>query len=147
MDNYVGSSAGSPDRFVNPLLMNIQTSMSEPSGPSGRAQYFDQGAQFVNAAQSFSGTLNQDRYNAENSSTTEARDSDDDPLQWVGANWEEVTRTFPNQWIVIKNGVVAAHSETVVGLREQIAHLSIECPFITKTGSGPIVWRTAYGRY
>jgi Family of unknown function (DUF5678) len=71
-------------------------------------------------------------------------DRNDAALAWVGANWEKLAKEYPNQWVVIDNGRVVAHSTTPDELQEQIAQLGIESPFITKVGQGPIVWTTAY---
>ena len=76
---------------------------------------------------------------------SEADPVESDPVAWVGAHWQEITRDYPNEWIVVANGRVVAHSEIPKELREQIGRLGIKTPFIAKVGSGPIVWRTAYG--
>jgi hypothetical protein len=134
---YESGSAVLPNAF-SALLMNSKNSASEPSSPSPRHWFWEY---FSSASSAVRGL--------KDNSLGEARNprDDDDPLQWVSANWEDVTEKFPSQWIVVEKGVVVAHSETASGLREQIKRLAIECPFITKTGRGPIAWRTAYGRY
>jgi hypothetical protein len=126
MSHESSGSAISSDTFVGSLLMTIPNVSSEPSGPTHSWPPYSGGYQ-----------------DPEDRPIT----SDDDPLKWVTRNWEVVTQRFPNQWIVIEKGTVVAHSETASDLRKQIARLGIECPFITKTGQGPIVWRMAYGRY
>jgi hypothetical protein len=131
MNNYPSNSAiSSNNKVLNALLMTIPSLASEPSGPT-------------NSWPPYSGY--QEPQDTPRSRQTDV--SDDDPLKWVTRNWENVTKRFPNQWIVVEKGGVVAHSETASDLRNQIKRLGIECPFITKTGQGPIVWRTAYGSY
>jgi hypothetical protein len=124
--NYPTNSAVSRDEFISALLMTIpNAAASEPAGP----------------------TYSWPPYSGYQSPRARPAPGRNDPLKWVSANWEVVNRQFPNQWIVVQKDTVVAHSETVSGLREQINRLGIENPFVTKTGRGSIVWRTAYGRY
>ena len=132
---YESGSAVLPNAFLNALLTNSKTSASErPSRSRSRHWFFEYFSPVSSAVR-------------DDSSEARTTYENDDPLQWISGNWEEVTRQFPDQWIVIKKGAVVANSETASGLREQIRRLGIESPFITKTGRGSIVWRTAYGRY
>ncbi len=74
-------------------------------------------------------------------------DYDNTSLAWVGAHWQDLVERYPNRWILVVNERVVADSESLDELREQAAKLRVECPFITKVGQRPTVWRTAYAGF
>jgi Family of unknown function (DUF5678) len=70
----------------------------------------------------------------------------DSSLDWVAEHWRELTKDYPNRWIIVANQKVAADAATPGELAKEARRLGIKRPFVTKIGQGPVVWRTAYAR-
>ena len=68
----------------------------------------------------------------------------DGSLEWVAAHLSELTKEYPDRWILVNNETVVADSADIGELMNQALKLGIASPLIIDTQSPSITSRTAY---
>jgi hypothetical protein len=121
--NYPSNSAIPSDRFLNPLLMNIQDSSSEPSGLVKISRFFDP---FV--------------------APSTMPSAEDDSLKFIADHLNELLDEFENTWVIVRDRQILAHAPTLPDLLHIAAETGIKKPFVLKIERPPAnSWRTAFG--
>lgn len=65
-------------------------------------------------------------------------------LEWVSKHLSELRVEYPGKWIAVVDDQVAAASDNLPALMQQLYKQDIERPFITEIPARPIVWTTSY---
>ncbi|MBU1184518.1 MAG: hypothetical protein KJ663_05020 [Proteobacteria bacterium] len=65
-------------------------------------------------------------------------------LEWVSKHLSELRGEYPGKWIAVVDDQVAAASDSLLALMQQLHDQDIERPFITEIPARPVVWTTTY---
>ncbi len=65
-------------------------------------------------------------------------------LEWTSKQLPELEKEYSGKWIAVVDNHVAAASDNLPDLLQQVQKLAIEHPFITEIPTRPLVWATAY---
>lgn len=65
-------------------------------------------------------------------------------LEWVSKQLLELKKKYAGKWIAVVDNQVAAASDNLPDLMQQVRQLAIEHPFVTEIPARPLVWTTAY---
>lgn len=70
--------------------------------------------------------------------------SSDGSLEWVAANLEQLSKDYPDRFILVENQQVIANSADIADLLQQALKLEISSPLIIDTHAASTVSRMAY---
>ncbi|MCK4792337.1 MAG: hypothetical protein KAV87_51885 [Desulfobacteraceae bacterium] len=65
-------------------------------------------------------------------------------LEWMSKQLPELEKEYSGKWIAVVDNQVAAASDNLPDLLQQVQKLAIEHPFITEIPARPLIWATAY---
>lgn len=80
----------------------------------------------------------------ERSVSEEHQKSEDGSLEWVAANLAQLSKEFPNRFILVDNARVIADSEDIRDLLQRAAQLGLPSPLVIDTQLPSGVPRTVY---